>query len=63
MNLNDSTVNFVFTIYKESILFPVEADGNKTIATPILGAFIPNVDTSFLNSPSKIYFQLNQTMV
>ena len=63
VNLSEATINFVFTFYKESTLFPVDTNRNSTIATPILGAFIPNIDTSYLDSPAMIYFRLNKTMV
>ena len=63
IDINETAVNFVFTFYRESTLFPVEKNRNSTIATPVLGAFLPNVDTTSLNYPANIHFRLNQTMV
>ena len=57
-------INLTFTVHSESTLFPVRnEEGNITIGSCVLGASIPNVITSSVNSPVSLLFQLNDNIL
>lgn len=56
-NLPDM-INFVFTVYRESTLFPV-TEPNTTVASQVLGGSIADTITTSLEANISLLLQLN----